>query len=465
MSYIWGYDRIYPIAEVANASSEQIAYTSFEDNEMGNWSLKSGSVMPFNNIITGKRICTGGVTKTVPAGNYIITAWASGNCTVNGQAGTQLAISKRNSNWRYLEWKLDNVSSVDVSGDNIDEVRLHPADAQMTTYTYDMLIGMTSKTNINNHISYYEYDAAGRLQHIRDDAYNILKKYQYAFQDNSENTSGDRSPNWQYTNGYRDVHCQEDQRFVVRRESEQVDANPASSTYGQKRYVNTGASVNPGPEWEFTNNYRCRVDFGQVTGEREREQKNVNPCSFYFGNTRWVLFETNSSECPRPTVFTNLEDFSGNYYSSLCNTPAEEPLPYYVPIPPGSITSTISPQDVVNKANAYGQQQADAHGQCQLMPITINFANNSSNGTEKFEIGLRNLDTNEEYIYSDIDYTQSLGPITPGRYSVGIYPKSNSSSMPVTYEYFLGCNYSIVGGDIMVSNITFDYYCNTITVQ
>jgi hypothetical protein len=466
MSYVWGYNKTLPIAEVANASIEQAAYTSFEDNEFGNWSLKSGSVISTNNTITGKKTCGGGVTKTVPTGNYIVTAWASGNCTVNGQAGTQLAISKRNTSWRYLEWKLNNVSSVDVSGDNIDEVRLHPEDAQMTTYTYDPLIGMTSKADINNRIGYYEYDPAGRLLHIRDDGYNILKKYQYAFQDNNENADASRVPNWQYTGVSRDVPCSKDPNFITGvRELEQMDANSGSATYGKKRFVVGGSTALPESDWQFTNNYRCKEFEGQLTGELEREQKNMNPCSYVFGITRWVLVATNSPECPKPVLYKNpliVQEF----YSGLCNTPAEEPVPYPVTIPEGMFTSLISPQDAYDKAIAYGQQQADANGQCQILPIHINFANNSSNGTEKFTIYLHNQNTSDSYMFEDVQFTQSLGPITPGTYTIEIYPYSYTESSPVYYGYYFGCDYYIYGGEInAVYDIPLNYNCNTITVE
>ncbi|MFQ8806290.1 MAG: RHS repeat domain-containing protein [Alistipes indistinctus] len=61
----------------------------------------------------------------------------------------------------------------------VDEVRVYPQDARMTTYTYLPGIGMTSQTDPNGHTVYYRYDALGRLSAIRDNERRLLKSYQY----------------------------------------------------------------------------------------------------------------------------------------------------------------------------------------------------------------------------------------------------------------------------------------------
>jgi hypothetical protein len=456
---------MYPIAEVTNASSEQIAYTSFEDNELGYWSLKPGSSISGISIITGKKTCSGGVIKTVPVGNYVVSLWASGNCSVNGQQGKQISVNKRNGAWRCLEWELNNVNTVDITGDNIDEVRLYPADAQMTTYAFDPLIGMTSKNDINNRINYYEYDAAGRLQHIRDDGFNILKKYQYTFQDNSENTGINRYPLWEYNGVTRILPCATDNNFSSGlRESEQVDNNPNSATYGKKRYVDAYPGHFPESDWQFTNNYRCKSELGELTGEREREQKNMNPCSA-FGSTRWIVVETNSTSCPKPVEYRSLAIVDGEFYSTVCNTPGEEPVAYLVSLPEGYFTSTISVQDAINKANAYAQSLADANGQCRKVPIDLIFQNNSSNSTEKFNIYMTNVNTGTSYTFEDVQYNRTLGPIEQGDYDISIFPESYSESFPVYYFYYLGCLDYIYDGELSVSNVSLNYGCNTIKVE
>jgi YD repeat-containing protein len=55
------------------------------------------------------------------------------------------------------------------------------ANAQITTYTYKPLVGLTSQTDPNGKTTYYEYDTFGRLQFIKDDQGKIVKKYDYHY--------------------------------------------------------------------------------------------------------------------------------------------------------------------------------------------------------------------------------------------------------------------------------------------
>ncbi|GGB06519.1 RHS repeat protein [Puia dinghuensis] len=64
----------------------------------------------------------------------------------------------------------------------IDDVRVFPSDALMTTYTYSPLVGKTSETDPSGKTLTYEYDGLGRLLHVRDQDGNILKQYDYQYQ-------------------------------------------------------------------------------------------------------------------------------------------------------------------------------------------------------------------------------------------------------------------------------------------
>ncbi|MBS1750630.1 MAG: RHS repeat protein [Bacteroidetes bacterium] len=64
----------------------------------------------------------------------------------------------------------------------VDDVRIFPADAMMTSYTYDPLIGMTSQTDPAGKTITYEYDSFGRLKTIRDQDRNVIKTMDYQYQ-------------------------------------------------------------------------------------------------------------------------------------------------------------------------------------------------------------------------------------------------------------------------------------------
>lgn len=84
-----------------------------------------------------------------------------------------------NGSWKFHKQAYEGM--VTLTG-LIDEIRIHPKDAQMNTFTYEPLTGMTSQCDANNRVSYYEYDSLGRLKLIRDQDKNIVKTFQYNYQ-------------------------------------------------------------------------------------------------------------------------------------------------------------------------------------------------------------------------------------------------------------------------------------------
>lgn len=67
-------------------------------------------------------------------------------------------------------------------GSGIDEVRVYPTDAQMVTYTYNPLVGLTSQCDERNRFTFYDYDGFGRLLDSKDNDHNLLKVYNYQYQ-------------------------------------------------------------------------------------------------------------------------------------------------------------------------------------------------------------------------------------------------------------------------------------------
>lgn len=193
-SYIYDYNSRYTVAMVTNAGQADIAYTSFEADGLGNWNNYTGTVTTvttgsppptgsrYYNLTPAATLSRSGLT----SGNvYIISYW-SGNGAYSITGGTPIGsyvTGKTIGSWTYYEHKIQASSAtLTLTGTGmIDEVRLYPANAQMVTSTYAPLVGMTSKCDMDNRISYYVYDALQRLQYIKDQDGNIIKTYQYHY--------------------------------------------------------------------------------------------------------------------------------------------------------------------------------------------------------------------------------------------------------------------------------------------
>ncbi|MCE7057198.1 RHS repeat protein [Algoriphagus sp. AGSA1] len=184
-SYIWSYNYQYPVAEAFNATNSQIAFTSFETTDKGGWTYSGTPVTTFKTGKKGYNLSSGSVTKTGIAASssspYRVGFWAktvsgTGSVNVGGQSES-LTMA-----WKWVEKNITS-TSLTISGSNIiiDELRLHPADAMMTSYTYEPLVGMTSKTDPRGYTVTYFYDTANRLQTIKDEDGNILEHYEYNY--------------------------------------------------------------------------------------------------------------------------------------------------------------------------------------------------------------------------------------------------------------------------------------------
>lgn len=102
-------------------------------------------------------------------GEYIVSFWTDDGSgwEVNEEPVTVISTSK--------------TYQVGRSGVKLDEVRFHPKDAIMTTYTYAPLIGMTSQTDPAGITTYYEYDDFGRMEAMKDQNGDVVKAYDYNY--------------------------------------------------------------------------------------------------------------------------------------------------------------------------------------------------------------------------------------------------------------------------------------------
>jgi hypothetical protein len=186
-SAIMDYNKQYTTAKISNAAYNDVAYTSFESDGSGNWiipsTMRDGSI-----ALTGKKsyaLSSGNITTLnfLNTGiTYLVTVWSKTNANtffING--GYTISPITEHNGWSLYSKEISNASSITISGNGlIDELRLHPKDANMATNTYEPMVGVTSSTDANNNVTYYEYDTLNRVNLIRDRDRNIIKKYQYA---------------------------------------------------------------------------------------------------------------------------------------------------------------------------------------------------------------------------------------------------------------------------------------------
>ena len=92
----------------------------------------------------------------------------------------------KNGKWEYM--KHDFVNGRDLINEGvypIDDVRVYPKDASITTYGYYPLIGLRSATNERGVTESYRYDDFSRLVSVMDNDMNVVKEYDYFYQNQS----------------------------------------------------------------------------------------------------------------------------------------------------------------------------------------------------------------------------------------------------------------------------------------
>jgi len=65
----------------------------------------------------------------------------------------------------------------------LNKIRTSLTDSQVTTYTYEPLVGVTSITDPRDYTIYYEYDDFNRLKFVKDAEGNIVSKNEYQYKD------------------------------------------------------------------------------------------------------------------------------------------------------------------------------------------------------------------------------------------------------------------------------------------
>lgn len=147
----------YTSLRPVSSGIKEFFYDGFEENNNSN--VISGTAHTGNKYWNGSTYTT---TYTLPdSRSYLIQWWklSGGVWVFNQQAYTGITT---------------------LSGP-VDDIRIFPSTAMMSTYTYDPSLGMTSQTDPSGHSTNYFYDSLGRLSYIKDQDGNIIKTFNYHY--------------------------------------------------------------------------------------------------------------------------------------------------------------------------------------------------------------------------------------------------------------------------------------------
>jgi hypothetical protein len=223
-SYLWGYNNSLPIAKANNSEYGAFQHENFEEDRYwlpniirsdnraytGKYSARiagnggsheltriSSYIWPANTSV--RRFKFGAYMYATTDQAWIGLGYDTGKNGLTSYAGNWTRCTKV-GDWVWVEGEFELPTDVEgyavtswyvvLTNENgsgvvyVDDVRLLPQEAEMTTYTYKPLIGIASVTDASAKTSFYHYDAFGRLEKIVDHNNNVVKQYEYHYRDN-----------------------------------------------------------------------------------------------------------------------------------------------------------------------------------------------------------------------------------------------------------------------------------------
>lgn len=417
---VLGYPDNKVIGSCTNCVQTEVALTSFEPGAPGGWVYNAAFISQTlsKHSFTGFHyfnLSSGNVTKSITpltGKNLVISYWTNASSKlVNGLSGTEgRTASIDGVVWKQYRHTLNNPSSITISGNGIiDELRMYPQDAEVSSYTYADDKGLITQCDAFDRVTYQEYDAFNRVAVVRDLDYRILKTYCYgqAGETHDCNTA---------------IYYNDVQQATLTRTDCMGSLVPGNATYIVP--ANTYYS------------YISKDDANQkAIADRDANKQ---------------LFANLNGAC---TIIHSSDDFSGVYYSSICTWP-QNPQPIYVSVPVGMFTSTISKPDANAQALAYAQNYADMNGEC-ISHVNLQY---NHYGWGYISVMLTKNDTYEQYFF-DIYSGGSgmLGSVPAGNYDISIYASNWQS-------YVWGCGYYQSGTNISFYNVPVSEWCNTLEI-
>jgi hypothetical protein len=253
---LWDYQSEQPVAQVKNATTiygsyTQAAYTGFEADGKGNWSFSGIPVFnmtaPAGTMVYP--LSSGSISLPALLDNtksYVLSYW-SNNGAATVYAGSYLtgAAMTTVNGWTYYEYTIPSGISggITISGTTtIDELRLYPVAAQMTTYAYDPS-GVRTISDTKGMNNYFDYDFFQRMKDSKDFYGSIINNYGYHLYDQ---TVGNQA-----------------QSGTITRNNCPPNTAPGSLTYfvpANKYYSSTLASANAEAVYEVNTNGQAKAN-------------------------------------------------------------------------------------------------------------------------------------------------------------------------------------------------------------
>ncbi|MFM2000141.1 MAG: hypothetical protein RL204_2088, partial [Bacteroidota bacterium] len=193
------------VAKILNADPNEVRYTSFESENHFGWNVPSqfgvSTNMEVNPALARTGISAfptnlGSISTSISDGEYVLSFWLNNSGTVNVSGANIVSSFSENVpdiTWKYYEYVLLNESgtnqtiSISVSGNNIlmDELRLCPSDAHMTTYCYSKGRYLNTVCSSSNFCEYYVYDNLDRATTKLNNAFQVNSHIDRTWQDPS----------------------------------------------------------------------------------------------------------------------------------------------------------------------------------------------------------------------------------------------------------------------------------------
>lgn len=260
---------------------------------------------------------------------------------------------------------LNNVTTDDASmRTELNKLRTGLPKCAVHTYTYQPLVGITSETNSAKEITSYQYDGYERLQAIRDQDNNILKKICYNYAGTPSDCSTGLFYNPQLSKSFTSNNCSAGYVGVTR-------------PYIVPAYKYSASSI---------------------AAATQLAQNDIDANGQNYVNA--------NAGCQK--VYYNIAD-TGAFSSNSCGSGTIPSQINYI-VPANTYSSLLSQQDADNKADsaihANGQNYANTYGACigVSFDMTIANLNYPNDAYSHITVTLQNNSTGQTY---------STGSITP----------------------------------------------------